>query len=348
VLDERVAYLITDILSDNYARAPAFGENSALNLTRPAAVKTGTTTDWRDNWTVGYTPDLVVGVWAGNADNEPMRNVTGVTGAAPIWHDVMETLLKGRPVREFVEPPGMVRVEVCADSGLLPVEGSGVRDQGSGVRDQGSGIKDQGSGTRAVRCPYTVRELFVEGTQPTRVDDWHWEYRLDARNGLLAGSDCPPEYTVVERFTRYPAEAADWVRWQEIPQPPTAYSPLCPAPEAGIGDQGSGIEGQSPDSQALIPNRLLLTSPAPTPRSRLSPAVPASAQRLLVPAPPADGVALAQVTLLVNGEPLATLTAPPYQAFWPMTVGRHTFTAVGIDSGGNEAKGNSIAIEVTE
>ena len=72
VLDERVAYLITDILSDEWARLPSFGEESALYIGRPAAAKTGTTTDWRDNWTVGYTPDLVAGVWVGNADNAPM------------------------------------------------------------------------------------------------------------------------------------------------------------------------------------------------------------------------------------------------------------------------------------
>ncbi|HFB52346.1 MAG TPA: penicillin-binding protein, partial [Anaerolineae bacterium] len=86
VMDARTAYLITDILSDNFARAPAFGEGSALRLDRPAAAKTGTTTDFRDNWTVGYTPDFVTGVWVGNADNEPMKHVTGITGAAPIWH----------------------------------------------------------------------------------------------------------------------------------------------------------------------------------------------------------------------------------------------------------------------
>ena len=104
------------------ARASTFGEGSPLQLSRPAAAKTGTTTDWRDNWTVGYTPELVVGVWAGNADNQPMHHVSGVTGAAPIWHDVMEELLKGRPVREFRMPAGLVRVPVCADSGL-PREG---------------------------------------------------------------------------------------------------------------------------------------------------------------------------------------------------------------------------------
>ena len=97
VLDPRVAYLITSILSDNKARAPAFGEYSMLRLNRPAAAKTGTTTDWRDNWTIGYTPDLVTGVWVGNADNKPMERVSGVTGAGPIWHDFMQEALKGRP-----------------------------------------------------------------------------------------------------------------------------------------------------------------------------------------------------------------------------------------------------------
>ncbi|MCP4515992.1 MAG: penicillin-binding protein, partial [Delftia sp.] len=212
VMDERVAYLITDVLSDNFARTPTFGEGSALRLSRPAAVKTGTTTDWRDNWTVGYTPDLVVGVWAGNSDNEPMQHVSGVVGAAPVWHDVMETLLKGRPAREFAEPPGMVRMEVCADSGLLPTAGG----------------RRQETGKQPARCPHTISELFIAGTEPARSDDWHWSFALDARNGLLAGADCPPHLIVQERYTIYPAEAQDWARAQNIPQPPQTYSPLCP------------------------------------------------------------------------------------------------------------------------
>ena len=66
-----------------------FGANSVLNLPFPAAAKTGTTNDFRDNWTLGYTPDLAVGVWVGNADYTPMQNTTGLTGAAPIWADFM-------------------------------------------------------------------------------------------------------------------------------------------------------------------------------------------------------------------------------------------------------------------
>ncbi len=138
VLDPRVAYLVTDVLADDAARIPAFGEGSLLRLSRPAAVKTGTTTDFRDNWTVGYTPDLVVGVWVGNADNEPMRNVTGITGAAPLWHDVMEMAHVGLPERAFHRPEGLVEVEVCALSGLRP----------------------------STACPHRVTELFVAGTAP--------------------------------------------------------------------------------------------------------------------------------------------------------------------------------------
>jgi membrane carboxypeptidase/penicillin-binding protein PbpC len=328
VLDERVAYLITDILSDNFARAPSFGEGSALRLTRPAAAKTGTTTDWRDNWTVGYTPDLVVGVWAGNADNTPMNHVSGVTGAAPIWHDVMEELLKGVPEREFVEPEGMVRAEVCADSGLRPAEG-----QGSG------GAGEQGVERWLARCPHTVIELFIEGTEPTRTDDWHWAYTLDARNGLLAGPSCPPEFTSHKRYTLYPAAAQDWVRWQNVPQPPEVYSPLCPADQTAV---------DAPTASISNVQSLIMTSPDQGSRYRLSPEIPPSAQQIVVAARPADGVSLRQVTLLVDGQPWATLTGPPYRALWPMAVGTHTFTAVGVDGEGNEVEGNRVIIEVED
>lgn len=116
----QVAYLITNILSDNAARMPAFGEASPLALDRPAAVKTGTTSDFHDNWTVGYTPDLVAGVWVGNADNTAMRDVTGVSGAAPVWHQFMERALRGLPARDFARPPGIVTETICPASGEPP------------------------------------------------------------------------------------------------------------------------------------------------------------------------------------------------------------------------------------
>lgn len=125
VIDPRFAYEITSILSDNQARTPEFGPNSPLKLGRPAAAKTGTTDDFRDNWTMGYTPELVVGVWVGNSDNKPMINSTGITGAAPIWHNVMERIYKEiAPYKDiaphdFPVPPGLVRAVVCRQSGLL-------------------------------------------------------------------------------------------------------------------------------------------------------------------------------------------------------------------------------------
>ncbi|MBI3971706.1 MAG: PBP1A family penicillin-binding protein [Chloroflexi bacterium] len=123
VADARHAYLLTSILSDNAARTPAFGATSPLRLSRPAAVKTGTTDDFRDNWTVGYTSQLVVGVWVGNADNSPMRGTTGLTGAAPIWHDFMEFALQPLPVDPLRPPPGLQRAAIARDSGKLWTEG---------------------------------------------------------------------------------------------------------------------------------------------------------------------------------------------------------------------------------
>ncbi|MFN3705015.1 MAG: transglycosylase domain-containing protein [Thermoflexales bacterium] len=114
------AYLITHILSDNEARAKTFGRNSPLRLPFPAAAKTGTTDDFRDNLTVGYSAELVVGVWVGNSDNSPMRNVSGITGAAPIWNQIMLRAHEGRTPRNFPVPPGIVSMEICTWGGRVP------------------------------------------------------------------------------------------------------------------------------------------------------------------------------------------------------------------------------------
>ncbi len=100
--DPAAAYIVTDMLADNNARAPAFGTNSPLTLGVPAAAKTGTTNDYRDNWTIGYTPYLSVGVWAGNNDNRPMKNTSGVTGAAPIWNAFLRNVINDRDRRQVV------------------------------------------------------------------------------------------------------------------------------------------------------------------------------------------------------------------------------------------------------
>lgn len=115
VLSDDVAFLISSILSDNSARAEVFG--NSLTISRTAAVKTGTTNDYRDSLTVGYTPSIVVGVWLGNNDNTPMSRVAGSSGAAPIWRLLMERFVSGTAREQFVRPLGVVSERVCRSTG---------------------------------------------------------------------------------------------------------------------------------------------------------------------------------------------------------------------------------------
>ncbi len=110
-VEEKYAFLISSILSDNKARTEIFG--TALNISRPAAVKTGTTEDFKDAWTIGYTPSLVAGVWVGNNFGEKMDGIAGSLGAAPIWKSLMEKFLAGTPVEKFEPPSGVVKVDIC-------------------------------------------------------------------------------------------------------------------------------------------------------------------------------------------------------------------------------------------
>jgi 1A family penicillin-binding protein len=114
------AYMITSILSDNTAREPLQGANSPLKLTRPAAAKTGSTDDYKDSWTIGYTPTLVAGVWVGNTDGTPMKEVVGSLGAGRIWHQYMETVTAGTPVVDFAPPPDLREEKVCRETGQAP------------------------------------------------------------------------------------------------------------------------------------------------------------------------------------------------------------------------------------
>ncbi len=120
VLKPEYAFLIADILSDNNARSDVFGINSLLNIPgRKVAVKTGTTNDKRDNWTVGGTPQVVVGVWVGNNDNSPMKQVaSGISGASPIWREILLAALEGKPSEGFAVPSSIVTATVDSISGF--------------------------------------------------------------------------------------------------------------------------------------------------------------------------------------------------------------------------------------
>lgn len=132
VLSEGAAFIISDILSDNEARTAAFGSSSVLNISgKQVAVKTGTTDEKRDNWTVGFTPSLVAGVWVGNNDNSVMSPAvsSGVTGASPIWNKIMTVALKNKSNEPFEKPGDVVQMEVDGLMTGKPHSGSPLRKE---------------------------------------------------------------------------------------------------------------------------------------------------------------------------------------------------------------------------
>ena len=161
------AYILSSILSDNVARTPMFGADSVLALPFAAAAKTGTTNDFRDNWALGYTPDVAVGVWVGNPDYTPMQNTTGLTGAAPIWADFMvsavQQLTGGNPTA-FSRPAGTVDRVICAISGTEPSQW----------------------------CPSQRNEIYASDQLPLPKEQDLWaRMLLDTWTGLRASAACP-------------------------------------------------------------------------------------------------------------------------------------------------------------
>lgn len=138
IIKPGTAFLISSILSDSAARAEALG--NLLNVSRPAAVKTGTTDDYKDAWTLGYTPSIVVGVWVGNNNNAPMSMIAGSLGAAPIWKQIMEYYFQNTPAEAFVQPSDVVALTICGDN-------------------------NQPGKTASSSA---IREYFIYGTEPTR------------------------------------------------------------------------------------------------------------------------------------------------------------------------------------
>jgi 1A family penicillin-binding protein len=314
VLDPRVAYLITSILSDNKARAPAFSEYSVLRLTRPAAAKTGTTTDWRDNWTLGYTPDLVTGVWVGNADNQPMERVSGVTGAGPIWHDFMQAALKGQPERDFTRPAGLIDVDVCATSGLLPTK----------------------------YCPFTKREVFIAGTQPTQPDNLYQPIKIDVATGLPATADTPQERIDTKVYLMLPAEAREWARDNGVPQ--LAMTNTAPLP-GSAGDQLTMTNGQSAmSSQAAV----RITRPDNGTIYRVTPQTPIETQQIPVQAIVADNIRLQRLMIYVDDRLIGEFTSSPARAWWTLQLGTHTIKAQVVDDQGKIIESTSVSIVVTQ
>ncbi|MBI3241567.1 MAG: transglycosylase domain-containing protein [Chloroflexi bacterium] len=228
------AFLISDILADNHARSLAFGPNSTLHLSFSAAVKTGTTNDYRDNWTVGYTPNLAVGVWVGNADFTPMaQGVSGVTGAGPIWHNVMEgawAALGTQPAL-FTQPQSATIANICAATGAAE-------------NDYCKVIVDP----KRPNDPPVRSEFFAAGQPPLPADrDLVVKLFLDKFSGLRASEACnaknpetAEEKTVVNISDPF---ALEWLEKNEQGQKWAAIFgitfPITPAPTAFCDDKAA-------------------------------------------------------------------------------------------------------------
>jgi len=224
VVSAQHAYLLNNILSDYQARCPAFGCPNTLQLDdRMAAAKTGTTTDYRDAWTIGYTPELVTGVWVGNSDNTPMTDVPGSRGAGPIWKGFMTQALADVPPSNFDRPPGIIELEICADSGTLP----------------------------SPYCPSRRTEIFAEQQPPLDASHDLWQViGIDRLSGLRANEACPNN--VEEKvFFAVPPEnkaAVEWAIARGYEQPPEEFCSTVAQPLVNI---------TSPQHNETIPQGLI-------------------------------------------------------------------------------------------
>jgi membrane peptidoglycan carboxypeptidase len=187
VLDTSVTFLISHILLDNNARVAAFGERSYLNVSGhpEVSVKTGTTNDLRDNWTIGYTQQALVVTWVGNNDNSEMSGaISGVSGASPIWNKIMKKVLDKAEDGYYSQedeghawpkqPDGVTGAIVCSDTGNLATGG-------------------QEDGQQAQTGCQTRFEYFLKGAVGARVEAGNKDLSIDKTTGALAGPDTPPE-----------------------------------------------------------------------------------------------------------------------------------------------------------
>jgi penicillin-binding protein 1C len=242
------AYLMASILSDNEARAPMFGRNSALNLPFPAAAKTGTSNDFRDNWTMGFTPDLAVGVWVGNADYTPMQNISGLSGAGPIWSRFMQAAIPqitGNP-RPFVRPAGIMDRVICVVSGTEPSK----------------------------FCPQQRTEIFAVDQPPLSKEKDLWrEEIIDTWSGQRASSACGSDFVDTQltlnvsdafarRWLRTEAEGQNWAEAAGF-ESPVFFTPdeECRADSARPKLEFVGLRDGDVIEDAELPIKIIATGP---------------------------------------------------------------------------------------
>lgn len=206
VFSREVSYIISDILADDEARRLSFGEDSPLDVGFAVAAKTGTSKNFRDNWTVGFTRDVTVAVWAGNFDAEPMRGVSGISGAGPLFRDIM-TMLASRTKPAWIARSGNIaQRSICPLSGMRP----------------------------GPHCPTDIDELFAGAPTSEERCAFHVELPVDLENELLASDDCPGATVERRAFVDLPRLYRDWAQKHRVHLAPARFSPRCTPPRQVI------------------------------------------------------------------------------------------------------------------
>lgn len=198
VLSRELAYMVNDVLRDETARQITYGASNLFEIGRPVAVVAGSSTDESSFVTIGYTPDALAAVWVGNTDGHPTADLDRGSAAAPAWQALMRFMSSATPVTDWSLPPGLVEVEVCDPSGLLPSED----------------------------CPTVVSELFPVGGEPVVVDDMFQTVRVNQETGRLATVETPIDQVIEQVYLIPPPEAQEWAERVNLPRPPEEYDDI--------------------------------------------------------------------------------------------------------------------------
>lgn len=313
------AYQIIDILKDPSARIAGFGEDSVLQISHESAVKTGTTRNFKDNWTIGFSPEILTAVWVGNADATSMENVSGVDGAAPIWADFMESALESKPKLTFAVPPNLVEKQVCALSGKLPNPGSG---------------SDYG----AANCPEKVNEIFARGQEPKELDDYYKLFWVRKSDGHIIMNECVKDYNPAEIqqkvLVAYPAELQKWAGQNSLGLAKTE-------PCAKAFDYSNGSSSNYPVEQAAA---VLIDSPNNNDEYQLDSSLPLSAQKTpFRVSVPNDTV---EVNYFVDDKVVADVKEPPFSYLWLAVLGNHKLRAEAKLADGRILKSTEIVFDI--
>lgn len=324
ILDPRTAFLITSILADPLARARAFGLDGPFSFPFPVAIKTGTSSDWRDNWAFGYTREWTVGTWVGRAGGAAMDRVSGTTGAILALREILLFLEAGRPDRAFTEefppPPGMSRRTVCALSGM----------------------------EAGADCPETLEDWFRAEDPAGNRCSWHHRFALDVGSGSLARPCTPLDrirkilYTVPNLPGVGAAGAVSWnpdsfLAWcadRGWPTPPTeATGCVCGNPACTLTPGVLHVGNGATTTGGARRDRMAASAPGDLPECRIlrpadgaiyaiDPSLPETQQQVGLEAR-AGG---RPVMWRVDGRSVGT-TGPGERIFWRLTPGAHRIRA---------------------